>query len=55
MWVGNAAPIDGMHATYYTPYSASRTYQERISDVMSYLDLPLVERPSFLTLYFERA
>ncbi len=53
-WPGSEAPVGGSHPTYWMPYDASVSHEERIDQVLAWLDLPATERPDFLTLYFSR-
>lgn len=53
-WPGSEAPIGGRHATYWKPYSTRVPHQERIDQILAWLDLPAAERPDFMTLYFSR-
>ncbi|MCF8412755.1 MAG: ectonucleotide pyrophosphatase/phosphodiesterase [Melioribacteraceae bacterium] len=41
--------------TYFKDYVESTPYEKRIEGVLNWLQLPLVERPHFITLYFELA
>ncbi|KAJ3021918.1 UNVERIFIED_CONTAM: hypothetical protein HDU68_009403 [Siphonaria sp. JEL0065] len=51
MWPGSEAPIHGTRPTYYQPYNGSLANADRVSQVISWLSLPLESRPAFLTLY----
>ena len=53
-WPGSEAPVGGAHPTYWMPYEASVSHEERIDQVLAWLDLPATERPDFMTLYFSR-
>ncbi|MGI9104400.1 MAG: ectonucleotide pyrophosphatase/phosphodiesterase [Terriglobales bacterium] len=54
-WPGSEAAIEGVRPTYWEPWDEKhRTSREyRVSKVLSWLDLPPADRPTFLTLYFE--
>lgn len=51
-WPGSEAPIGGMRPRYWNAFDDSYPEQERINQVLRWLDLPLAERPSFITIYF---
>jgi predicted AlkP superfamily pyrophosphatase or phosphodiesterase len=51
-WPGSEAPIDGVRPSLWMPYRHEMPNDERVDRVLSWLDLPARERPSFLTLYF---
>lgn len=51
-WVGSEAPIGGVRPTYWKPYVHLTPHEERIRQVLQWLDLPSGERPSVITLYF---
>ena len=49
-WPGAEAPIGGLRPTYWTPYDHERPNDDRVDQVLAWLQSP--QRPSFLTLYF---
>jgi predicted AlkP superfamily pyrophosphatase or phosphodiesterase len=51
-WPGTEADIQGVHPTYWRPYDGGIPNRERVEQVLAWLDLPDVERPSLITLYF---
>lgn len=51
-WPGSEAKISGTWPTYWMPYDGKVTDDARVDTVLSWLDLPLEKRPTFLTLYF---
>ncbi len=51
-WPGSEAEISGYRPTHYVPYDGSVPNRDRVNQVLTWLDLPEDERPSFLTLYF---
>ncbi len=53
-WPGSEAPIGGSRPSYYRPFDGSMSEDQRISQVLQWLDLPEKQRPRFLTLYFDR-
>ncbi|HET8554461.1 MAG TPA: ectonucleotide pyrophosphatase/phosphodiesterase [Rhodanobacteraceae bacterium] len=52
-WPGSGAKIHGYRPTYWRPFDDSVTADERVNQVLKWLDLPAAERPDFLTLYFD--
>ncbi|MGA1998764.1 MAG: ectonucleotide pyrophosphatase/phosphodiesterase [Terriglobales bacterium] len=54
-WPGSEAAIEGLIPTYWEAWDEKNktTFEYRVSKVLSWLDLPAPERPTFLTLYFE--
>ncbi|HJW05941.1 MAG TPA: ectonucleotide pyrophosphatase/phosphodiesterase [Rhodanobacter sp.] len=52
-WPGSEAAIHGHRPDYWKPFDASVTAEQRVDQVLAWLDLPDAERPSFLTLYFD--
>ena len=51
-WVGSEAPIMGMQPRYWKAYDDSYPPNDRVDQVLRWLDLPAAERPTFLALYF---
>ena len=51
-WPGSEAPIQGVRPTYWRAYDAGMTHDERVRQVLSWLDLPVKERPTFICMYF---
>lgn len=51
-WPGSEAEIAGKRASYWMPYNGNLPNEARVDRVLSWLDLPAGERPTFLTLYF---
>ncbi|MEQ9377907.1 MAG: ectonucleotide pyrophosphatase/phosphodiesterase [Imperialibacter sp.] len=51
-WVGSEAPVAGNYPTYYNIYDGSVPNEDRISQVVDWLKLPVAERPQFISLYF---
>jgi len=49
---GTEAEIAGKRPTYWKPYDSKMPNSARVDMVLSWLDLPGGERPTFLTLYF---
>ncbi len=52
-WPGSEADIQGVRPSLYTPFDQSVSSDARVDTVLSWLDLPLSQRPGFLTLYFD--
>src|SRR5262245_7248592 len=50
-WPGSEAEIAGTRPSYWKPYDGKVSNDERVETVLSWLELPLTERPTFLTLY----
>ena len=51
-WPGSEAEIAGTRPTYWKPYDGTVPNDARVDTILSWLDLPLNERPTFLSLYF---
>lgn len=52
-WPGSEAAIRGHHPNYWKPFDAKVSADQRVDQVLAWLDLPAAQRPSFLTLYFD--
>jgi predicted AlkP superfamily pyrophosphatase or phosphodiesterase len=52
-WPGSEANIHGRHPDYWLPYDGEVTPDQRVDQVLAWLDLPTEQRPTFLTLYFD--
>jgi predicted AlkP superfamily pyrophosphatase or phosphodiesterase len=52
-WPGSEAAIHGVRPEHWEPFNQMKTSDERVDTVLRWLDLPLAERPEFLTLYFD--
>lgn len=52
-WPGSEADIHGKHPDFWKPYDGNVTPDQRVDQVLAWLDLPAGQRPSFLTLYFD--
>ncbi|PWK85291.1 ectonucleotide pyrophosphatase/phosphodiesterase [Fulvimonas soli] len=52
-WPGAEADIHGRHPDYWRPYDGKIPPQQRVAQVLAWLDLPPAERPRFITLYFD--
>lgn len=51
-WVGSEFEIDGCRPTYFFDYQQSTPKINRVNKVVEWLQLPMEERPRFITLYF---
>jgi predicted AlkP superfamily pyrophosphatase or phosphodiesterase len=51
-WPGSEAPIEGHRPNFWAPFNSSLPGNNRVDQVLSWLDLPAGRRPSLLTLYF---
>ena len=51
-WPGSEAPIQGEWARFWEPFDEKVPANTRIDRLLSWLDLPAAERPTFLTAYF---
>jgi predicted AlkP superfamily pyrophosphatase or phosphodiesterase len=51
-WPGSEAEIAGARPTYWKPYDGKVPNDARADTILSWLDLPSIERPTFLSLYF---
>jgi predicted AlkP superfamily pyrophosphatase or phosphodiesterase len=54
-WPGSEAPNDGIRPRYWQPFDANRPAAARLDQLFQWLDLPVAQRPVFLTAYFEDA
>ena len=52
-WPGSEADIHGHHPDYWKPFDDKVTADQRVDQVLAWLDLPAAQRPTFLTLYFD--
>ncbi len=52
-WPGSAAKIHGYRPDHWRLYDGKVTADERVDQVLQWLDLPAAERPDFITLYFD--
>lgn len=51
-YVGSEAPVMGVHPKYWRSYNGKVPPQMRVDGVLSWLDLPVKERPTLITMYF---
>uniref|UniRef100_A0A8C5MIK6 Ectonucleotide pyrophosphatase/phosphodiesterase 3 n=1 Tax=Leptobrachium leishanense TaxID=445787 RepID=A0A8C5MIK6_9ANUR len=52
-WPGSDVPINGSYPNLYELFNSSVIYEQRVSRVLKWLDLPKSQRPDFYTLYIE--
>ncbi|MBU2098098.1 MAG: alkaline phosphatase family protein, partial [Gammaproteobacteria bacterium] len=52
-WVGSAAEIAGRRPTYWHAFDGSVPNRARVQQVLDWVDLPLADRPQFISVYFE--
>ena len=52
-WPGSDKVIRGHRPDYWKPYDEALPADARVDQVLTWLDLPEGERPSFVTLYFD--
>jgi predicted AlkP superfamily pyrophosphatase or phosphodiesterase len=52
-WPGSEAPHAGVLSTYWQEFDENRPANARIDQILSWLDQPASQRPTFLSLYFE--
>ena len=53
-WPGSEAAIQGVRPGHWRPYDGRVTPRQRVDTVLRWLDLPLAQRPVFITLYFDQ-
>jgi|TARA_Y100000310_G_scaffold151244_1_gene150813 alkaline phosphatase D len=51
-WVGSEAPISGVSPAFFYYYDQSVPFDQRVNQVISWLQLPEDMRPHLITLYF---
>ncbi|MEN1726943.1 MAG: ectonucleotide pyrophosphatase/phosphodiesterase [Pseudomonadota bacterium] len=49
---GTEARIHRTRPTYWQPYNPRVSYDERVAQVLEWMDLPVEQRPDLITLYF---
>jgi len=52
-WPGSGAEIHGHRPDHWLPFDDRVTADQRVDQVLAWLDLPPATRPRFLTLYFD--
>ena len=54
-WPGSEAPVGGMRPRFWREFDEGVRDTDRVDQVLTWLDLPGAERPSFITLYLNDA
>ena len=54
-WVGSEAKIKNVRPSYFHLYDGRITREERVENVINWLNKPIKERPRMITLYFSLA
>lgn len=54
-WPGSSIKEEGRHPQYYEVYDHGRPFPQRVEGVLEWLQLPMEERPRFITLYFHES
>ena len=54
-WSGSEAEIGGLRPTFWKPYDYSVAFEDRLTELMNWLKLPVQERPAVITFYLEEA
>lgn len=52
-WPGSEAPVGGMQPRYWREFDGQVPAAARVDQVLTWLDLPVAERPSLVTLYLD--
>lgn len=52
-WPGSEADIQGVRPSLYSHYDEAVPSDQRVDTLLSWLDLPAAQRPTFMTLYFD--
>ena len=52
-WPGSEADIQGVRPSLYSVFDQKLTSNDRVDKLLSWLDLPADQRPTFMTLYFD--
>jgi len=52
-WPGSEAEIGGHRPSYWHRFDKEFAFEDRVTQVLEWLDLPAAERPRMITLYFE--
>ena len=53
-WPGSDVAIDGVRPEHWRPFDGKVTPDQRVDQLLHWLDLPRGQRPDFATLYFEQ-
>lgn len=52
-WPGSEAEFDGVRPTHWRPYEHEVPYEQRVDQVLAWLDLEEPDRPDFIALYLD--
>lgn len=52
-WPGSEAEIDGVRPRHWRPFDNAFTAEQRVDELLGWLDLPPSERPAFLSFYMD--
>lgn len=52
-WPGSETEVAGVRPSHWQRYDENLPFESRVEQVLSWLDLPVEERPRMITLYFE--
>jgi predicted AlkP superfamily pyrophosphatase or phosphodiesterase len=53
-WPGSNVAIENIRPSYWREFDAKLMPDQRVKQILQWIDLPLQQRPVFLTLYFEQ-
>ncbi|XP_054716922.1 venom phosphodiesterase-like [Uloborus diversus] len=53
-WPGSEVAINGTHPTYYKTYSSKLSFEDRVDQVLRWLDMPPKSRPDFINMHFSQ-
>ena len=53
-WPGSSVAIRGVRPSLWEPFDSDLAPMRRVEGLLHWLDLPVAQRPRFLTLYFEQ-
>lgn len=51
-WPGSEVAHKGVRPSYWLPFDDKLPHQDRVNQIMAWLDLPVQERPGAITLYY---
>jgi predicted AlkP superfamily pyrophosphatase or phosphodiesterase len=52
-WPGSETSLHGVRPTFWKPYDYSVPFEQRLSELIRWLKLPVKERPAVIAFYFE--
>ncbi len=52
-WPGSEATVEGLHPTYFSHFDYHVTNEQRVDQVLAWMDLPADQRPGLYLLYFD--